>query len=121
MLRQRVAFLLVAAVALGMTVGPVAILVVRIQGQAMEEEMRTRGKVLLSFGQACTAYAIDELRPAVQDRMYKMVSDEMFASFIAGAGSDFLGLELTCAATEYRTGEDVVCPLAPLPTQRMPE
>ena len=55
-------------VILALTMGLMAWILIRDQQKAIEAEVRKRAETVLHFGQACRAYAVDVLRPAVGDQ-----------------------------------------------------
>ena len=83
MRRQKALFLLLAIAVLGASTGVVAALVNRLGSRSLEEELYSRTRLILSFGQACRSYAREELEPAIGGRLYPAAHDEMFAGLIA--------------------------------------
>jgi len=83
MWKSKLLFVLAAGVCLTLVVSIVAYMVNHLQVASLEEELRSRSRLLLDFGQACHQYARDELEDAVDGRLYPAARDEMFASFIS--------------------------------------
>ncbi|MEI8372286.1 MAG: response regulator [Planctomycetota bacterium] len=92
MSKQKSRFLLLAGVSLTVVAGVVALVIDQLQTRLLDNEMHSRSKMLLNFGQACRKFAKDDLEVA-HGRMYPAAHDEMFAALITRDIMNYFNLE----------------------------